>query len=108
MLADSTIAMSAYNLVAIYAQPMELDLLLSQVHAAHGIDQRRLEHALEQLRDRGWVTIDEKRGCIDVRDLKRRVVKARDRRDMSGWSGWLVQCRQRGLITIDDAIAEGK
>jgi hypothetical protein len=77
-----------------------------------------LDAALAALLGRGRVTCSEVVDGLptwDVADAKRRRVLSRDRSDgaisesgeiVGGWEGWLVQCKQRGMISLEAAIAE--
>mgnify|MGYP001576237507 CR=1 FL=1 len=75
--------------------------------------------ALVMLVGRKWVRIaggDGSSRRFALIDPKRRLVRWRDRSDadlveggvqVGGWTGWMVQCRQRGRLSIEDAVREG-
>ena len=58
-----------------------------------------------ELGQRGWDVCDRKRRLVRSRDLSDATVV--DGKHCGGWNGWLVQCAQRGMLTLDEAIAEG-
>ena len=107
---SSTVAMSAYNVLA-SGEAATTERLRFRIPGAPTLAE--LDAALQEMRRRGWVTYGP--SGWDVIDAKRRLVRMRDLSDAEvingevrgGWNGWTVQCRQRGFLLIEDAIAEG-
>jgi len=111
----STVAFSAYNLLTLTGPSSVEDLAAAFPYPMSG---PRLREALVALVDRRYVKctqIVEASPLFDVLDRKRRRVVGRDRSDarvtedgdiLGGWEKWTVQCAQRGLISIEAAIAE--
>lgn len=112
--AESTVAMTAYNLLAMATGPIERSSLLCRVRdvAMPGLEEQQFNSAIAKAMSRGY--LHSIPGGIDVVDTKRRLVRSRDRSDvrvvggevLGGWERWIVQCRQQGLITLQQAIEE--
>jgi len=109
--ATSTVAFTAYNVLALAGGPRTLEQI--SLIAPRGVVEH-LRAALDEMVRRGWLSSSDA-GEYDLRDAKRRLVRARDRSDgvvksdgsvTGGWGRWVVQCKQRGLLTIEQAIAE--
>lgn len=107
-LADSTIAMGAYNLLA--HAPIGLSVAdLSRRLSVWGFptSKRTLERIVAKLHARGYVLSGKK---LRVVDPKRRLCTIRDRRDTEGtdpgWRGWAVRDPQGYYYPLDEIVAE--
>jgi hypothetical protein len=104
--------MSAYNMLAMAKGPRGTEALRGLVPGLPSLV--NMDLVLGEMCRRGWITFGP--NGWDVVDAKRRLVRMRDLSDASdvrgelrgGWNGWLVRCAQRGMLTIEDAIAEGR
>jgi hypothetical protein len=113
--AVSTVAVSAYNLVAVAGKPLKAteirERLASSQHV--GLSIERTREALNGLVGRKLMRLagDE---AFDVVDPKRRVVVGRDRSDAQvlddgavtgGWNGWRVRERAtRSAVPIEEVL----
>lgn len=109
--------MTLYNLIALASGPRKPEQLRAVVTDPETGGPPSLEavgHALKEMSRRGWVRVRECEGTVDVLDKKRRILVARDRTDAvveadgsvsGGWEGWLVRCKEQGLLRLEDAIA---
>jgi len=92
-IALSTLAMSAYNIIARSKGPIAAGSAYSIVASAledPEITRDLFAAALARLESMKYIAIvDQERGLIDVTDPKRRLVRWRDRRG-DGWTGWQV------------------
>lgn len=91
----STIAMSAYNVLAKQSGPAEASRIFQVVSSGlmdPGITKDVFAKALAELEQRGLIAIvDKEKGLIDVVDELRRVVRWRSRAPATGgWDNWLV------------------
>lgn len=111
----STIAMSAYNAIAISNGKTDkatiFDILIRVQHPLLGI--RLLERSLNKLVRKNFVK--EENGVYSLYDSKRRVIVARDLSDTrvdnkgiprGGWKHWRVRDFADGLIPIEEAIRD--
>ncbi len=105
-IALSTLAMSAYNVIARNGGPLAAGKLHTIVTTAledPGITRDFFAAALVRLESMKYIIIvDQALGLIDVTDPKRSLVRWRDRGG-DGWSGWKVE-GERGLpqsLSID-------
>lgn len=95
-LATSTVAMSAYNMLAISPQPFTAGQLYSAVCKAHGIqfDQKQFIEALQGLVSRSYLKIkraeEKKHDTFELVDPAKRRVRWRDRTG-DGWENWMVE-----------------
>lgn len=89
-LADSTVAMSVYNVLAHAARGLKADDLMSGLRAfgMPQADERQVARCLAHLDARGWIVTGAR---LRVIDPKRRLVRTRNRNDPSGWGGWTVK-----------------
>jgi hypothetical protein len=85
--ADSTVALSLYNVVAIGATTLE-DARLALERHGYLVPLDALERALRQLVERGFVNEDVDR--IGVTGPLGYVVVERDGSDPEGWKGWRI------------------
>jgi len=117
MYALSTIAMTAYNLLALAGGTMADEALRQRCQGVQlpGLDAGSFIEALVEMAAKGWVDYDRGSKQVDLKDPHCRLVKYRDRSDggydddgnpVGGWGGWRVQCRRQGMISIDDVINE--
>lgn len=110
----STVAFTAYNVLALAGGPRTAEQMLNVVPRGAAA---YTEQALDEMVLRGWLTCDDQ-DRYDLRDKKRRLVRLRDRGDAKvdgatgrvagGWGRWIVQCRDKGLMTLEAAIAESE
>ena len=89
----STVALSAYNVLAKQPGPSEASrifLIVKMGLMDEGVTQDVFARALAELQARGLICITEKdKGLIDVNDPRRRIVRWRNRSG-AGWDNWLV------------------
>jgi hypothetical protein len=111
----STVAMSAYNLVAVAGRPLtEVEIrerLASSQHPGLGIERTR--EAVNALVSRHLMRLAGD-GAFDIVDPLRRVVVGRDRSDAEvlddgtvtgGWNGWRVRERSaRAAVPIEEVL----
>jgi len=109
--ATSTIAMSAYNVMAVTGGDGvdKVDLLQRLITLQHpdlGLEQ--LENALDSLTERNLIKEADSR--FKVKDAKRRVIVNRSLKDVEvdedgnvsgGWTGWKIKDHALGLIPIE-------
>ncbi len=120
--ADSTIAITVYNLLAINRNPLDVTELLTGASAQHcSVEPVQLSRAAQALVERGWVGSNPD-GTYFCKDSHRRVVIARDRSDaeatdddgncVGGWNGWQLRSMARSkspvpqTVSIDQALTE--
>lgn len=93
-IALSTLAMSAYNIIARSNGPVNVRNVYNIVFAAledPGITEDLFAAALARLETMKYIAIvNQTLGIVDVTDPKRRLVRWRDRTN-DGWSGWRVE-----------------
>lgn len=109
--AQSTIAMTAYNVLATELRPSKVSDIHTGVIKQHpGLEMEDTEAALDELFDRGFITYDDMLG-YDLLDEQRRVVVARDRSDgaidddgkpIGGWNKWMVKDGKNGLLLLSE------
>ena len=90
--AMSTVAMSAYNVLAKNGGAAPVARLHTVVKSGLNTDIEKDEFAvaLTALMELGYISIvDEETGMVDVADPKRRLVRWRDRTN-DGWDNWTV------------------
>lgn len=108
-IATSTIAMTAYNYIAIQPGPRSAGEILAGVQKMWStmLEEKELAPALAALVSRRYVKLDPTTGLYDVLDAQRRVVIARDRSDPTGWRGWLIGRRaQTKTVPLDTTKTE--
>ncbi len=86
--ADSTIALSLYNIVAGEGVATLEDARVALSRHGYAWPPESLERALAQLVERGLATEDA--GRIGVTGPLGHVVVERDRSDPEGWAGWRI------------------
>lgn len=112
MYAPSTVAMTAYNLIASARKPMAPDALFSMC------EQVQLPKLTKDIFDMGMNGLIARgrakmvKGEVAITDPQNRVIKERDRSDAfdtdedgiptGGWNGWLVQCCSGQLIPMEN------
>ncbi len=93
-IALSTLAMSAYNVLARNGGPAPARSIFNVVVAAHEdptITPEDFAAALARLETYRYIRIvDAEKGLVDVLDPNRRVVRWRKRTN-DGWDGWMVE-----------------
>ena len=109
----STIAMTAYNIIAQSLEPLppEVILTIGKAKAHPDLKEDQLKEALNRLVDMKYV--NEKNGGYSGKDPKRRIIVERDRSDAwideetgeitGGWNDWMAKDNERGLIPIKEA-----
>ncbi len=102
-IADSTIAMSIYNVIAFMGRALTVNEVCEALKVSHfdDIELSDLEKPLEQLARRGWVVPFDKGRKLEIVDWsKRRLIRARSRGNFKyddrgkphgGWDGWTTQ-----------------
>lgn len=112
--ATSTVALTAYNLLAVGSgarTPGELEGRVLSWARECGLEvpREQMAAAIAELARRGYVRSI--RGMLDVADPLRRAVVARDRSDEGGpnpgWCGWRVQVKPNAaphLVSLEDVI----
>ena len=106
----STVAMSAYNLVAASGRPVQLSEVFERVRdiQLRGLTQKHFDAAVKGLLKRKLVA-KRRGGLLDVLDPRNRIVGQRDQSDgdydakgrvVGGWNGWLVMDGGK-LLPID-------
>lgn len=101
----STIAMSAYNLMAMAKGPVTASQLEEGL-GVYGYPTEALEDALGALIERGWVERGEDK-LITLKDsLSRQAIQRDDSGEPGddGWRGWRVGDPINGLVQIEEAI----
>ena len=111
--ADSTIGMSAYNLMAIKGRPADLDEILQELKQIQhpGLTKTQLRKAIMKLIKKEYaIQIDQH---FSIKDIRPRKVVSRDRSDavisektgnvLGGWNGWMVE-NGDGMVPIDEVI----
>ena len=113
--AQSTVALTAYNIVCMAAGALTRDMLWDRVMDVQqhpGLSREWFDAALDGVVARKFMA--ESGDGLNVIDSKRRRVVNRDRSDgdkpgalvTGGWKRWMVQCRTRGILTLDEAMKE--
>lgn len=101
--ATSTVAMSAYNMLAVQGRPFTtkaiFNYLSSEPHP--GLKKTQVKQGLAELKKLGLVRSS--REGFQINDPKRRLCVSRDRSG-DGWDGWKVRDLQRGLIPIEEVL----
>lgn len=112
-IALSTLAMSAYNVIARGNGPSQARHVFKIVQAAHedpGITEDLFAAALARLETMKYITIvDVALGLVDVCDPERRLVRWRDR-DGDGWTGWRVDAEgvPKQLVSVSIDLGEAQ
>ena len=99
-IADSTVALTAYNILAVTNGAMTAQALHRQAEQAQlkGLEQEQMDRALNELFRLGRVMVHD--GLYACPDKRRRVVVTRLRNDVGededgnitgGWQGWRVR-----------------
>lgn len=103
MIATSTIAMSAYNMLALIGRPMTWDELHTAVSQAYGepMEKGAFLRAAAGLLRRGYVS-KLPGNLLALKDKYRRRVRWRDRTG-DGWNGWQVE-DPRGPQKLEEVI----
>jgi hypothetical protein len=109
--ADSTIAMSIYNIVAKLGRPLgNIDEILDVVRKLYhpGLLKKDAKRAVAELKKRKLLI--KVKGGLDVADVQRRLVVGRNREDAEiqedgtvtgGWKDWQVEDLLRGIIPME-------
>jgi len=118
--AESTVAMTAYNLLVASARPCareEIMMRARQVQHAE-LTSDLFSRAVWGLIERKFVLEDKKLGMIWSADPKSRMVFSRNRDDVTtdeesgvilgGWTGWLVNDVPGGPLPIEVALGIGE
>lgn len=101
--ATSTIAVTAYNMLAIAGRALTWPELKARIVPHHpDVKLDQLEAALAGMVERKFVVTSGLH--IDLTDRQHRMMRARAR-TADGWDGWLIKDRRRGLVAIEDVIA---
>lgn len=110
----STVALSAYNLLALANRPMSVSEIAEELRKAqHPLASDDLfARAVAGLVERGFV--HEGHGLVWSKDRRRRIVRRRNRTDVSvdaetgrvdgGWTGWLIDDPSDGPVLVEEAI----
>lgn len=118
-IAQSTVALNAYNLVCLARGPIHRDVLFERVNTVgmgapdgkHQVEREWFDAAIKKALELS--RLNETDAGIDVGDPQRRIVRNRDTSDFAygsdgmatgGWNGWLAQCPRCGAVTIEEAI----
>jgi len=107
-LAPSTIAMSAYNILTMAPVPVTISQLYVIVCRRHEttIHPDLYSSAIDGLIARRWIhgeIVCGQEPMVSCKDLQGRLVRWRDRTG-DGWSGWMVEDRQRGQVRLEEVI----
>lgn len=115
MYAPSTVAMTAYNLIALAKQPLHVEALEQKAREIQlpGLPRIEFGMGIGGLISRGRVKVLDGE-MIDLVDSKYRLVKSRDRSDayevdedglpIGGWNGWLLQCCNGPLVPLEEVL----
>ena len=110
--AESTVAMSVYNYVALKGHPCSMVDIFEELKTVHltSLTEDLFCRSCEALIDTPFVA--EINESLFVKDPKRRYVVNRDRSDFvsceetgritGGWNKWMIKDLQRGLIPIEE------
>jgi len=110
--AESTVAISVYNYVALKGHPCTRDDIFEQLKTIHllELDDDLFERSCAGLIEKKYIT--EIGDALFVQDPKRRYIVNRDRSDfyvdeergivMGGWDKWIVKDNQRGYVPIEE------
>lgn len=108
LLWTSTVAFSAYNLIALVKAPATLGDITDAVHRAHDAEQipdDQIAEAMDELVKRGWVVFDADAMTYMIRDPKWRFARERSRTG-EGWDDWKVARMDGGdAVPIERATA---
>jgi hypothetical protein len=100
--APSTVALSAYNVLAKAGEPIPAQSLFNIVARGlqdPGITGEMFARCLAELQTRGLIRVaDQSKGLLDVLDPRRRLVRWRDRTG-DGWNNWMVDS-ERGPVPL--------
>jgi hypothetical protein len=109
--ADSTIAMSAYNVLAEQGGCANKDSIFATLlrRAHEDLGREQFERAFSRLRDKNLIV--ERDGRWKVADVRRQLIKSRNREDMietadgtivGGWDDWAVAVGNGQLVPLRD------
>lgn len=105
-IAQSTLAMSVYNMVAMLEQPLALATIATRLEMSHlpGLEVADIQEPTEEMVKRGWVVLDPE-GCVQLVDTHHRMVRERARSG-EGWDGWIVSCPSCKPKYLEDILKE--
>jgi hypothetical protein len=115
VIADSTIALTAFNVLSMSSRPLYRQALLKECSKYHpGLNAAQLERALDGLQARRWIDVvgSETIRAFSSKDGKRLIVIDRDRSEAEvakgvhegGWATWRVRGANGSLVPIDKAL----
>ena len=109
---ESTVALSAYNLLALANRPMSTGEIAEELRKAqHPLAADDLfTRAVDGLVSRGFVNVRD--GLVWSKDRKRRIIRRRKRDDVTvdsetgringGWTGWTIDDPTDGPVAIEE------
>lgn len=100
--APSTVAMTAYNVLAIKGEVVSMSNLFVEIEQhLPGLKKSMLSNALAEIKKRGLVKSCRK--GFEIIDRKRRPIISRDING-DGWDSWMIMDAQRGSIPIEEVL----